>query len=161
MADTFRTLITELWAKLKLGSPRFDASSTVTLAVDGVDLTLGEAPDGRHLVVSGVAGRLAADPNTRADQVRRLLKANLGFLQSNRAGLFVESTDDTATVRIQAVYPYAAGRIEQLIGLIEDVLHRLEIHSGDLANQPSAAAKQQASHRAFTPVSHEEFIFRP
>jgi Tir chaperone protein (CesT) family len=161
MVDTFKTLISELWAKLKLGSPRFDASSTVMLTVDGLHLTLDEAPDGRHLIVSGAAGRLAADPTTRSDQVRRLLKANLGFLQSNRAGLFLESTDDTATVRIQAVYPYAAGRIDQLTALIEDVLHRLEIHSGDLANQSAAATKQQVGHRAFTPVSHEEFIFRP
>jgi hypothetical protein len=161
MADDFRSVISALWAKLELGEPTFGPSAAVTLVVDGLDVTLSESPDGRHVIVSGIAGQLSPDPRARGEQVRQLLRANLGFLQGNRAGVSLDSTDDAAPVRVQAVSPCAVGRLEELTGLIEDVLYRLEIHSGDLVRGRTASARPPIGHPAFTSLSHEDFIFRP
>src|SRR5262245_52817044 len=99
MAEEFRRVITDLWAKLNLARPVFGETETVTLTIDRFELTLRESDDGRHLLIAGTAGRLAADPRLRGEQVRRLLKANLGMLQRNPAGLWVDDSPDAAFVR--------------------------------------------------------------
>jgi hypothetical protein len=162
MADDFRTLMTQLWASLGLRAPAFAAEASIVLNIDGIDVTLSESADGRHVVVAATVGRLSADPQRRSEQVRQLLKANLGFLQSNAACLSLASTDAAAPVRVEAIYSYRAARLDQLTGLIEDLLHRVEVHAMDLAEAPVAAtARPQTSHPAFTAVSQEDFIFRP
>ncbi len=61
MAQDFKSVTTELWAKLKLGPPAFGPTHTLTLSIDGFDVVLSESADGRNVIVSGLAGRLAAD----------------------------------------------------------------------------------------------------
>jgi Tir chaperone protein (CesT) family len=162
MADDFRSIMTQLWASLGLRAPSFGPEASIVLNIDGIDVTLSESADGRHVVVASTVGRLSADPQRRSEQVRQLLKANLGFLQSNAACLSLASTEAAAPVRVEAIYPYRAARLGQLTGLIEDVLHRVEVHAMDLAAGPVAAtARPQTSHPAFTAVSQEDFIFRP
>lgn len=158
MAQDFRSVMSELWRKLKLGAPEFGSSHSLPLAVDNLEIDLRESADGRHVIVSGVVGRLAPDAHRREQQVRRLLQANLGFLQSNRAGLALEGSEETATVQVEAAYPYAANRIELLVGLIEDVLYRLEFHAADLAIEPTQGA---AVRPAVMSSTQETFIFRP
>lgn len=159
MADEFHAVITELWTKLKLGVPVFGQGQAVTMTVDGVDVSLAESADGNHVVVSGIAGRLPAQAYQREEQVRRLLRTNLGLLQSNCSGLLLEGSEDTAAVRVQAVYAYTQRRIDTLIQCIEDVLDRLEMHAGDLGG--AAAHASSAAVRAVDPAPLDTLIFRP
>src|SRR5262245_46398856 len=106
MAQDFQSVVSELWAKLKLGAPAFGDTHSITLTVDGLDVWLNESADGRSIVVTGIAGRLSPDVYRREQQVRTLLKTNLGMVQSSKAGLRLESADETATVRVEAAYPY-------------------------------------------------------
>lgn len=161
MADDFRSVVTQLWTSLGMRAPSFGADASIILNIDGIDLTLRESPDGRHLLISGTAGRLSADPMRASEQVRQLLKTSLGLLQSNPACLSLASTDAAAPVQIEAAYAFRTGRIASLKALIEDVLHRIELQAPDLASGSSATAGPQTSHRAFTAVSQEDFIFRP
>jgi hypothetical protein len=158
MAQDFRSVMSELWTKLKLGAPDFGPTHALTLSIDGFDIGLNESADGRNVVVSGVIGRLAADAYRREEQVRKLLKSNLGMLQSSGAGLSLETTDETATVRVQAIYPYAANRLDLLTRGIEEVLFRLEMHAGDLT---VARGRGPARESAVAPASLETFIIRP
>lgn len=161
MADDFRGVISQLWAKLGLRPPSFAANAQVTLEVDGISLTLSESADGGHLIVAGTVGKLSADPQRRSEQVHQLLRANLGFLQSNASCLLLGSSDEVAQVRVEAAYAYRSGSIQQLKSLIEDVIHRVEIHTVDLSDDGASARRPQTSHGGFTAVSQEDFIFRP
>jgi hypothetical protein len=158
MAQDFHTLVTALWAKLKLGTPAFGPTPAISLAIDGVEVTLSESADGRHLVVSGLAGRLSRDRHYREQQVRKLLKANLGMLQSSRAGLSLEAGADAAAVRVIAVYPYAADHLDGLMRCIEDVLYRIEFHSGDLVE---AGRTPTLTNPTNAPSPQDAFIIRP
>ena len=82
------------------GMEHMQALGDITLTVDGLDVWLAESADGRNIIVTGVAGRLSPDLYRREQQVRALLKANLGMLQSSKAGLRLESADETATAPI-------------------------------------------------------------
>lgn len=161
MADDFRSVVTQLWASLGLRAPSFGQDASIVLDIDGISVALNESADGRHLVVSGTPGRLSADSLQRDEQVRLLLRANLGFLQGNAACVSLASADAAAPVRVEAVYAYRTAQIKQLRNLIEDVLHRIEIHAADLAAASAATAQHQAGHPAFTSVSQDDFIFRP
>jgi hypothetical protein len=108
--------------------------------------------------VTGVAGRLSPDLYRREQQVRSLLKTNLGMLQSSKAGVSLESSDETAVVRVEAAYPYAANRIDQLTRLIEEVLFRLEFHAAELATDRS---QRPANGPTLVSPAQETFIFRP
>jgi len=74
MAQDFKSVMSELWAKLKLGAPEFGPTYALTLSIDGFDIGLNESADGRNVVVTGVIGRLAPDAYRREEQVRKLLK---------------------------------------------------------------------------------------
>ena len=159
MAQDFKSVMSELWAKLKLGAPDFGPTNALTLSIDGFDIGLNESADGRNVVVTGAIGRLASDAYRREEQVRKLLKSNLGMLQSSGACLSLETTDDTSTVRVQAIYPYAANRLDLLTRGIEEVLFRLEMHAGDLA---VARGRGPATREpAVAAASLETFIIRP
>jgi len=158
MADDFNSVISALWARLRLGAPTLDDSRSVTMSVDNFDVMLSESPDGQGLVLWAIAGRLAPDFHRRDEQVRTLLKTNLGMLQSNGAGLRLESSGETATVRVEAAYPYAAKNLDRLVSLIEDVLYRAEFHAPDLA---ATAAPRPALRAVQNDLSPETFIFRP
>jgi hypothetical protein len=157
MAQDFQSVMSQLWGRLKLGAPAFGPSHSLTLSIDGLDVRLDESADGRHVIVSGVAGKLAPDAFRREQQVRNLLKTNLGMLQSSKAGLSLESSDERATVRIEAAYPYAANQIELLTRLIEDVLYRLELHTAEL----TAERERRQAGAPVMSATEETFIFRP
>jgi hypothetical protein len=161
MADDFRAIVSQLWAALGLRTPSFGSDASVVLNIDGIDVLLKESADGRHVIVSGSPGRLSQDPQRRGEQVRQLLTANLGFLQSNQSCVSLGSSEDAAPVRVEAVYAYREGRPDLLKPLIEEVLHRVEIHAPDLAADRAAPARAQPSQRAFTAVSQDDFIIRP
>lgn len=158
MAEDFEAAITALWGRLKLGTPAFGPNKTALLAVDGINLQLNESADGRHIVISGMAGRLAPNPHRSEAQVRALLKANLGLLKSNRAGLSVDSSDAASPVRVTSTYAYALKRPELLDRLIEDVLYRVELHAGELTIETT---RQAAGSKPTPQVSHETLIIRP
>ena len=158
MAQDFRTLITELWAKLKLGAPRFGDTETIALSIDGLEVILSESADGRHLLVSGLAGRPARDQHAAEEEVRRLLRTSLGLVQGNRAGLRLDTSGEMPAFRVEGAYPYAANRLDDLTKLIEDVLFRLELHAGELAvSRPG----RQTGRPAFTQLSQDNIILNP
>jgi hypothetical protein len=155
MADDFRKVISDLFTKLNLGKPSFGDREAIVLTIDRREITLRESDDGRHLVVSGKAGRLSSDPRLRGEQIRRLLKVNLGMLQTSQSGVALVSTEEEAFVEVQAVYPYAMGRIDQLMSQIETVLDRLERHASELSG--SAAPSRP---KVVETVPDDAFIFR-
>jgi hypothetical protein len=136
MSGDFRATVTRLWARLGLPAPTFRAGHAIILEADGVSITLAESPDGRHLLASGTAGRLSADPVRRAEQVCRLLRANLAAVATRRACVSVSrDNDETPAIVVQAMCACDAPA-ERLTQVIEDVLVLIEAHRGDLHEQP-------------------------
>ncbi len=98
----FETTVTALWARLGMPAPSFGTGDAVTLMVDGSAIALAESRDGEAFSSSASPGRLAADPFRQGEQVSRLLRANLGFLVGNRAGVCLLGDGPEAVVQVEA-----------------------------------------------------------
>jgi hypothetical protein len=138
----FETAVVALWARLGMPAPSFDAADAVTLTVDGTAIALAESRDSEGILVSASPGRLAADPFRQGEQVSRLLRANLGFLVGNRAGVCLIGDGPEAVVRVEADWRYeggtAASSAENLAKRVEDVLQLVEFHQPELTVRPTA-----------------------
>jgi hypothetical protein len=132
--DDFKATINRLWGALGLSiPPRFGEEPSISLTIDGVDLQIAEAPDGRHLIVRAPVDSFAEDPLTRERQIRDILKANLAHLFNCRAGACLEKDASGRSVLVvEAVYAYAARDINLLGGLIEHALRLREAHAARL-----------------------------
>ena len=155
---SFEAVIARLWLSLGLGAAGVRPGEPVRLLVDGLGLALSESPDGRHVVVSGAAGRLSADPWRQSEQVRRLMRDNLGLLLTNRAGLrLVDDGGGAPLVEALAVGPCRTDRIDLLTRLVEDVLQRLEWHGPALSGEPARGE----GRRPAPSLREDSLIFRP
>lgn len=120
--DEFRDTIERLWSALGLPTPAaIDDDGKATLTVDDAALDLVEAPDGRGLIVSAVAGPLADEASARDREIREILQANLAHLLACRAGTRVERQDNRRLLVVEAAYSYATRDISALGALIQDV----------------------------------------
>jgi hypothetical protein len=132
MTGTFTSTITHLWSILDLGAPKFQPTGEIILSVGGVDITLKDTPDERHLLLTGVAGRLADDQRAAAQQVRALLRKGLGYLTSSRSCISLrEEGGVNLTVVVQAIYPLD-DHIDTLVEIIHEVLLVLEFARAEL-----------------------------
>ena len=138
MREGFETVVAALWASLGLGAPRLDPQGRAVLRIDGRSVVLAPSPDGRHLHAVAAAGALAADPYRREEQLRRLLRDNLGMILANRAGLRLSGD----AVEAVAVGPLRASEVPLLRELIEDALHLAEVHAVTLV--PGSAGRRTA-----------------
>lgn len=154
----FETTVTALWARLGMPAPSFGTEDAVTLMVDGSAIALAESRDGEGILVSASPGRLAADPFRQGEQVSRLLRANLGFLVGNRAGVCLLGDGPEAVVRVEADWRYEGGTAESLSRRVEDVLQLVEFHQPELAVRPTARSATALSGAADD--VHGEFIIR-
>jgi hypothetical protein len=154
MADAFPAVVAALWASLGLAMPRGEA----VLRVDGRAITLAPSLDERRVVVRGVAGRLDADEERRGEQLRRLLRENLGLLLSNRAGLRIGAEGDALAVTVEAAGPMRVDAVEDLRALIEDVIFLLELHGPTL--RASGARGREAPRALAGADDGESLIFR-
>jgi hypothetical protein len=154
----FDETIRKLWARLNLAQPAFAADDSIILQVDGLAIVFRESADGRHVVVEGTAGVLAGDPHGAAEQVQRLLKANLGFMLDNEAGLYLHQVPGGTEVRAQALHAYVPGDLEALTKRVEDVIQLLEYHGAELTG---AAGRPRPAARPRDDLSYETFIIRP
>lgn len=148
----FETAVTALWARLGMPAPSLGAEDAVTLMVDGTAIALAESRDGEGILVSASPGRLAADPFRQGEQVSRLLRANLGFLVGNRAGVCLIGDEPEAVVRVEADWRYEGGTaessVESLSRRVEDVLQLVEFHQPELAVRPTARSATALSGTA-------------
>jgi hypothetical protein len=160
MSVEFKTVVTKLWASLGLPEPVFRQESSIILNVDGTNVELSESQDGRHVVATGTAGQLSADPSRRAHQVRRLLQMNLATMATRRACVGVEPKGaDTPDVVVRGVAAYDGTRINRLTEVIEDVLFLTEAHQADLKeHSETMAARRRAPG---SQPAEDTVIFRP
>lgn len=158
MSANFQTTIRRLWSGLRLPAPAFRETPEVTLSIDGADLKLAEAADGRGLSITGRLGRLSADPAERDGQTRRLLQIGLGLMMSNRSWVGLDPADPAGvTMIVEARHDYADGRPDRLIRTIENVIQAVEILSPELANR----SRREPERRSGTTSFDEALIFRP
>jgi hypothetical protein len=164
MSSQFQRVISELWANLNLGKPKFEDSPTIILTVESLSVTLEESEDERQINVSAHAGSLSPDPIARSMQIRTILDANLGNLTTMAAGVSIdEEGRPDADVYVRAVYAYSAGRMSALMSILQDVLTLAQAHSVRLRGSGTGQAKHRSS-RAERIMAREEdvsVIFRP
>ncbi len=161
MREGFETVVAALWASLGLGVPRLDgqeddrehARPRAVLRVDGRTVALTPSPDGRNLHLIAAVGTLAADPYRREEQLRRLLRDNLGMILVNRAALRLVGEG----VEAVAVGPLRASEVPLLRELIEDALHLAEVHAVTLV--PEAGRRRPVAGPARRD-DDESLIFR-
>ena len=160
MSNEFRTLVTALWASLGLRPPAFSERPHVVLSIDGFDLELSETPDGRHLLVTGRAGTLSAEPGRRIRQVQHLLEFNLAAVASHRACVSLAPPDHEApAVLVQGLCGYETAGAADAIRIIQDVVAVLETHAPELTSGRDAPARQPRPSDPQT--AGEAVIFRP
>lgn len=159
MGEAFEATVRGLFARLDLPPPSFAAGGRVVLRVDASEVELFESPDGRNILIEGVAGALPADPFAEGERLRAALRTNLGFLVGNRAGVFLGTgAGGAAELRVQAAYAYALRDTETLMKRIDDVLQLLEYHAADFA--PRAAPAPRSARRDGD-FGEDFFIIRP
>jgi Tir chaperone protein (CesT) family len=159
MSDVFRRTIADLWQALGLPPPEFENGDRVELVIDDIALVLHDADDGEHLVVSGTAGQLSRQRRREAEQVEALLRSNLGHLALSRPCLRLRpGAAGGHDVEVLALHPYRARSTAALKSLIEDVLARIELHGGLLADGPVIA---ESRARSLEIAQGDTMIFRP
>jgi hypothetical protein len=160
MSVEFKTMAEKLWASLALPPPVFRADDEIVLNIDGTNIKLAESPDGRHMLVSGTAGQLSADPSRRADQVRTILYTNLGALTSNRACAALDPKGVAAAeVIVQAVHPYDHAAVDQLMVAVQDVVAFVEGIANVLKDQHGRSMGR--AHAAHESAHQDALVFRP
>lgn len=132
MSTEFNAVIEALWSSLGLSKPEFTSAGSAFLAVDGLDIELSEADDGRHIVVSVTAGQLSRNPVTQAEQVRSLLASALGNLAVNRACVCLDQSINPPGVVVRAIAPCDSARLDQLATVVGDVSNLVEAHEREL-----------------------------
>src|ERR1700733_10791322 len=128
MSTEFRQVIKQLWSSLHLSAPEFSPTGSIMLSGDGSNVELARAADGLHIMVSATAGPLSGNPVQLADQVRRLLVANLDHLTVNRACACLDRATDPAAVVVRAMSPCDSRKLDQLAAIIEDVSNLAAAH---------------------------------
>jgi hypothetical protein len=125
---SFEAVVNALFAKLGLGSPRFDATGIVRLRIDGQGVNLSS--DGRgHVIVEAVVGRLPDDPQALRRWRTNWLRTAPGLLLVNESGSFVRQQGAVSVLVAQGRLRLRAGLIEPLERLIEDVLAQADRQS--------------------------------
>lgn len=155
----FRKTIEELFARLRLGSPRFAEDQSVTLVIDGISVVMTETGDERGLSISAPIGRLAADRYRAEMQVRRILGLAAGLVVTNGSVIMLEAdAADPKPVLARHRHLYGAGRVDRLIDAVQDVLQAVEILRPEL---------EEGRQRPAAPPPRDDFgfsesvIFRP
>lgn len=160
MSEDFRKLVTDLWSSLGLKAPTFRSTNQMVLNIDGMDVGLSESPDGRHMLVTGNAGRLSADPTRRIGQVQRILELNLAAMTSHRACVSAEPKGaDTPAILIQGICSYESN-VGDLTGIVQEVLSLVEAYAPDLRDERGPAGARARGPAKPQPVD-EAVIFRP
>jgi len=159
MSEDFRKLVTDLWSSLGLRAPVFRSRNQMVLNIDGMDIDLSESPDGRHMLVTGNAGRLSADPTRRAQQVQQILDLNLATMTRHRACVSAEPKgEDTPAILIQGICSYDTSNVGELTGIVQEVLGLVEGYSPQLRDERGTGARRPTSK---PPPVDEAVIFRP
>jgi hypothetical protein len=164
MSAKFREVIERLWSSLGLSNPEFSRTGSAVLSVDGSSLELAPADDGRHITVSAIAGPLSGNPVVMADQVRRLLAANVGYFTVNRACACLDNSSDRPTVVVRARSPCDPGKLDQLAGIINDVSELADAHERELVGSGRARTPPPAPidpRSTYDPLSGGMLIFEP
>lgn len=159
MPDFERT-IEALWKQLALGAPSFGETKSIDLVVDGMTVTLSEAPDQRGLLLTGRAGRIAADRAVAERQVRRVLGLAAGLLAGNSAAIAPDvDAPDPKPVLVRARHPYQGNRIDRLVAAIQDVLQAIEMVRPELETAGAGRPAPRPTGESFSMA--ETVIFRP
>lgn len=155
----FRSAVTALWTRLRLGEPRFTEPGRIQLRIDGIGLDLVD--NGRGLlVVEGYAGPLATDPVARARQTRRVLETNLGFVPIGEAGVYLRARPNgEKSLAGRATYAYRRSNLDYLVKIIEDVLQAIEYYRAEF--KTVATVTGQRSAQASPDPLGTAMIFRP
>ncbi len=130
---------------------------TIILSIEGTLITLTESGDGRHLIVSSKAGRLARDPIVRAMQIRKILGANLGTVSTYRAAVGLDDTEEDGGVLVTGLFAYDGRSADRLVAVIEDVLALSQAHATELRS----TTRSQAQRRDVEQETLHNIIFRP
>jgi hypothetical protein len=159
MTDFVRT-IEDLFRRLALGRPSFRDERYVDLVVDGITVTLREAPDERGLVLTARAGRLAADRPQADRQIRRILGIAAGLMTTNGAAVMLDTdAPDPKPVLVRNRHVYAPSGTDRLVEAIQDVLQAVEIVGPELQ---TSAVRPVAVAAARDNLSLSDImIFRP
>lgn len=156
MSD-FQRVVSDFFASLRLPQPPFDVKNSIVLAIDHMSIDLLETEDEEHILIQCSAGSLAENPLRRAEQVHNLLQLNLGYLPITSVCVSLLTQDDKSiSVRIEALYPYRAARIDFLAELVQNVANLQEICARELGD----AIHTQATLKD-EPDLHGSVIFRP
>lgn len=159
MADFERT-IEALWKQLALGAPTFGETKSIDLVIDGMTVTLSEAPDQRGLHLTGRAGRIATDRAVAERQVRRLLGIAAGLLATNAAVIAPDpDAPEPKPVLVRARYAYQGNRIDRLVAAIQDVLQGIEMVRPELETATVGRPTARPAAESFSMA--ETMIFRP
>lgn len=158
MTETpFRTVVRGLFAKLGLPAPRFDDTGIVRLKIEAFGVNLTDGGSGL-LLIEGVAGALPVEGAEESRQIRRILKANAGFLLGNEAGAFLRAQPGLGdALVVRSTYPLAAGDLDRLVGTIEDTLYLMEHHASELSMKPVRPVATAAAQGGLEDI----LIFRP
>lgn len=143
MANDYRSMVTAMLQRLGLPATALDAEDGLVLGWDDLDIRVTDDPLGRHVVVSAIAGSLAASPERRRELLSAVLDLNLGCIMRYGLGAALDrgnGSDVVVTATIEYHRP-----VDQLIRLVEDVGTVARLHK-DLFDvpKPSASAYEAA-----------------
>lgn len=156
--DSFQSVIAALWARLDLGQPRLVEPGRVQLRIGAVAVDLLDEGQ-TMLVIEGSAGNLPSAPAERDEEIRRILRTNLGFLLNGDAGVYTKRLPgDRIAVMVRSTCRYASHSTERLVQQIEDVVNVLEHYTAGLKQYapPPRQHKRRASRDTEAAV-----IFKP
>lgn len=157
MTNDFPAVCAALWASLGLPRPPA-AGRSATLTVDDRVVTLAPTPDERQILVSAACGTLSSDPSAMPEQLRRLLKNNLGLLVTNAACLALDERDaEGRSLVARALCPCRVDAVPKITKTIEDVLQMIDIQS-TVVDDRSKGREPPANALSF--ASDESLIFR-
>ena len=175
MPSDVRMAVEAIWQAMGLAAPPEEIGSRFEFQVDDTEITLEQTRDGRAVLVQAVLGTLSPNPQTAADQLRRLLRVALALSTQNRSALNLPGAADTAQLAqrvagtIDGLPPLqvcAVARIEgdpsrEAVPALQDVVQWRRFSDPILERVAMAPEPEAPARRSTRPQDADYVIFQP